>query len=60
MKNQNNCTINLTERENITFTYINELKHINARYGSKCTIISSNSDELNKQIDLFNFGPIHI
>ena len=60
IKNQFNCTISLTEWGSKSFIYIYALKHINARYGSKYTIISSNSDELKKQIDLFNFGPIHI
>ena len=58
LKNQNSHTINLTEFENNTLIYVYALKQINTRYGRNYTIIGSLSDELNKEVKLFQFWSI--
>ena len=55
LKNQNSHTNNLTELENGTLIYVYALKKINTRYGSNYTIIGSISDELNEEVELFQF-----
>ena len=55
LKNQNAHIINLTEFENNTLIYVYALKEINTRYGRNYTIIGSISDELNEEVNLFQF-----
>ena len=55
LKNQNSHTINLTELENNTLTYVFAMKKINTRYGLNYTIIGSLSDNLNAHTKLFQF-----
>ena len=55
LKNQNSHTINLIEFEKNTLINVYALKKINTRYGRKNTIIGSLSDELNEEVNLFQF-----
>ena len=55
IKNEKNCTINLTEWESNTFKYIYALQQSNARYGLNYTIEASISDEPNEEIELWHF-----
>ena len=55
LRNQNSLTNNLTEFENNILIYVYALKQINTRYGRNYTIIGSISDELNVEVELFQF-----